>query len=203
MYDTNVYTGAEATFNLVASNWQDLWHSLAELQAFANICKALFFFFFLTTLQKVKLHTCKMHTCKCFTPSYHTIDGTFSKAFRRKKDFFLTRPFAEEIFAGCLTQKDFWYLMYICNKKRIKDNSKGVVPAQWKAMGLRQFILPRDGLKYQMQANKCLLLVKVHPIGGRVLVIAGSLRPGNNLTFSTPRFKSHLNQILRICDTQI
>lgn len=44
MYDTNVYTGAEATFNLVAGNWQDLWHSLAELQAFANIYKALFFF---------------------------------------------------------------------------------------------------------------------------------------------------------------
>lgn len=36
MYDTNVYTGDELTFNFVAGNWQDLWHSLAEFQAFAN-----------------------------------------------------------------------------------------------------------------------------------------------------------------------
>lgn len=44
-------------------------------------------------------------------------------------------------------------MMSICNKKQIKDNSQVVVPAQWKAIGLRQFIMPKDGLKYQMQAK--------------------------------------------------
>jgi len=32
----NIDTEDKATFNLVAGNWQDLWHNFTELKAFVN-----------------------------------------------------------------------------------------------------------------------------------------------------------------------